>query len=98
VPDLELAGYTKSMDELRISGAESHSTNGLRAERAPFASIELRKDNLSIHVLQGMRIDLGGIAKGWIAEQAAHKLANFSPNCAVTGVGCLSKRIASQAQ
>ncbi len=34
-----------------------------------------------------MRIDLGGIAKGWIAEQAARRLSAWSPACAVDAGG-----------
>ncbi|MEI7847599.1 MAG: FAD:protein FMN transferase [Chloroflexota bacterium] len=87
LPDLEQAGYTKSMDELRIAGAEPYFQIELRAPQIPFANIELRKADLSILVPQGLRIDLGGIAKGWIAEKAAHKLAIFSPNCVVNAGG-----------
>jgi len=87
LPDLEQAGYTKSMDELRISGAEPQSNLRPRAGRMTFGDIKLRRSDLSILLPAGMRIDLGGIAKGWIAEQAARRLADFSPNCAVSAGG-----------
>ncbi len=35
----------------------------------------------------GMSLDLGGIAKGWIAEQAAVILSDFSSVCAVNAGG-----------
>lgn len=35
----------------------------------------------------GMALDLGGIAKGWIAEQAALILSEFSSACAVNAGG-----------
>jgi len=35
----------------------------------------------------GMRLDLGGIAKGWIAEQAALILADYSQACLVDAGG-----------
>jgi thiamine biosynthesis lipoprotein len=35
----------------------------------------------------GMRIDLGGIAKGWIAEQVALHLARFASSCLVDAGG-----------
>ncbi|MDE3091462.1 MAG: FAD:protein FMN transferase, partial [Chloroflexota bacterium] len=38
---------------------------------------------------RGMRIDLGGIAKGWIAERAAQLLDPFSTACAVNAGGDL---------
>jgi thiamine biosynthesis lipoprotein len=87
LPDLEQAGYTKSMEELRISGAAQSTALVPRTKRLTFDNLELRSTDLSIFIPAGMRIDLGGIAKGWIAEQAAHKLANFSPVCAVSAGG-----------
>jgi thiamine biosynthesis lipoprotein len=87
LPDLEQAGYTKSIDELRIYGGEPLVVSDSQADRAPFPSIELRRDDLSVLLPTGMRIDLGGIAKGWIAEQAAWQLAKFSPTCAVSAGG-----------
>ena len=87
--DLEKAGYTKNMDELRLSGAEALSNPGLRAVRLAFDSLELRSRDLSILLPPGMRIDLGGIAKGWIAEQAARRLAQFTSACCVNAGGDL---------
>jgi len=87
LPDLEQAGYTKSMDELRISGAAQITHFNSRANREAFDNLGFRHSDLSIHIPSGMRIDLGGIAKGWIAEQTARKLANFSPACAVSAGG-----------
>lgn len=87
LPDLEQAGYTKSIDEIRISGGDPLVVAGSPADRAPFPSIELRRNDLSVLLPAGMRIDLGGIAKGWIAEQAAWQLAKFSPCCAVSAGG-----------
>ena len=34
-----------------------------------------------------MQIDLGGIAKGWIAERAAHLLSQYTTSCAVNAGG-----------
>jgi thiamine biosynthesis lipoprotein len=87
LPDLEQAGYIKSMDDLRLSGAGPQPEPLVRAGRAAFDSIELRKSDLSVRLPRGMRIDLGGIAKGWIAEKAAQRLKNYSPACAVSAGG-----------
>lgn len=87
LPDLEHAGYTKSMDELCLSGAAPQTNLQARSEKAAFNRLELRRSDLSIRLPLGMRIDLGGIAKGWIAEQAALKLADFSSACAVSAGG-----------
>jgi thiamine biosynthesis lipoprotein len=51
----------------------------------------MRLDWAGIRVLlpAGLRIDLGGIAKGWIAEQAALRLSRFAPVCSVEAGGDL---------
>ena len=52
-----------------------------------FRKIQLDTTSKSIFLPLGMQVDLGGIAKGWIAEQAAHRLANVSTACAVSAGG-----------
>ena len=47
----------------------------------------MRLENGQVRLPQGTSLDLGGIAKGWIAEQAAGVLANYSPACAVDAGG-----------
>ncbi len=49
--------------------------------------LELDEDSERIFLPAGMEIDLGGIAKGWIAEQAAKILSQFAPACAVNAGG-----------
>ncbi len=87
--DLEKAGYTKSMDELRVSGAQPLSNPFIREKSPAFDRIELRQSDLSILLPLGMRIDLGGIAKGWIAEQAARRMEKFTTACGVNAGGDL---------
>jgi thiamine biosynthesis lipoprotein len=43
----------------------------------------------AIRLPAGTRLDLGGIAKGWIAEQAALRMATYAPACAVNAGGDL---------
>jgi len=83
LPELEQAGYTHSLSELQISGADPGQ--GLRSrKRGPaFSAIQLRPVGLSILLPKGLRIDLGGLARGWIAQQAAQRLSRFSTCCAV---------------
>lgn len=83
---LESVGYDKSMDELRAHGAALSSQTRTRTVR-DFAAIQLDDTARAIRLPQGMRLDLGGIAKGWIAERAAGVLASFTDACAVDAGG-----------
>jgi FAD:protein FMN transferase len=83
LPDLERIGYTRSLDQIRSSGADLQPASAHSQMRPPFSAIGFRPEDLSIRLPRGMQIDLGGIAKGWVAERAARRLENFSPACAV---------------
>jgi FAD:protein FMN transferase len=52
-----------------------------------FGEVRLDAALRRIWMPPGMRIDLGGIAKGWIAEQAARRLSVYSRACAVDAGG-----------
>lgn len=69
---LESAGYDRSFDTLT-------EQRGARAASAPAAvhdwrQIEFDAAAHALRIPAGMRLDLGGIAKGWAAEQAARLL------------------------
>jgi FAD:protein FMN transferase len=82
---LEAAGYDRSMDDIRARGAgpwrESRSTY------QAWKAIGLDEQTRTIVLPPGVRLDLGGIAKGWIAEQAARVLARSAVACAVNAGG-----------
>jgi thiamine biosynthesis lipoprotein len=83
---LERAGYDRSIEE--VQAAPARTTGRLAAPpRASFAELELADERLAAKLPAGLRIDLGGIAKGWIAEQAAHLLYHYSAACAVNAGG-----------
>jgi len=90
LPALKKAGYDRSMDEIRQGGFANQLS---RADGEPSVTLQdfrqARLDALSQKVFlpQGMQVDLGGIAKGWIAEQAAHRLAEVSQACGVNAGG-----------
>jgi thiamine biosynthesis lipoprotein len=100
---LEAAGYDKSMDDIRahalsdsLPGSRGRPGDGVAAQprsdyptEAAFRAIQLDEINQAIHLPLGTRIDLGGIAKGWIAEQAALLLAEYAAACAVSAGGDL---------
>ncbi len=83
---LEAAGYDKSMDEIRAYGV-SAPTRSLSSTRSAFRAIQLDEPTQSIHLPFNTRIDLGGIAKGWIAERAARLLSEDAEACAVSAGG-----------
>lgn len=87
LPDLQAAGYTKSFDQLLEHGAEVHPTSHYRPRLNSFADIEIDSLQGRVRLPKGMQIDLGGIAKGWIAERAAHKMAEHSSACGVNAGG-----------
>ncbi len=83
---LENAGYDRSMEEVRAHGAGPIKTD--HPGQAPrFSRVQFDEPTHGVWLPDGMRIDLGGIAKGWIAERAAQVLAGFSPACAVNAGG-----------
>lgn len=90
LPALKRAGYDRSMDEIRNQPDRADSNAEVNAGNDPdqdFRNVQLDEASHSIFLPQGMQIDLGGIAKGWIAEQAALRLANVSTACAVSAGG-----------
>ena len=88
LPDLRRVGYDRSMDLLRQQGSVTPLFESLLAgERPSFSEMELDERRGMILLPPGMALDLGGIAKGWIAEQAALLLSEFSSACAVNAGG-----------
>jgi thiamine biosynthesis lipoprotein len=85
--DLRRVGYDRSMDLLRQEGSAPLFESLLAGERPSFSEMELDETRGMILLPPGMALDLGGIAKGWIAEQAATILSEFSSACAVNAGG-----------
>ena len=80
---LEFAGYDRSMDEIRNREVGQTAVK-VTPQKVDFRDIRFDRTNQAIRLPPGMRIDLGGIAKGWIAERAASLLAFYSSACAVS--------------
>jgi FAD:protein FMN transferase len=83
---LEAAGYDKSMDDIRAQGV-SAQPQAVHETRSAFRAIQLDEADQAVHLPLNVRIDLGGIAKGWIAEQAALLLSEYAEACAVSAGG-----------
>lgn len=84
LPELRAIGYTRSLGgasrPLGSDPAEIHERRG----SASFAKIELDWVKRRVRIPSDMQIDLGGIAKGWIAEQTTRLMTSFSPASAVS--------------
>ncbi len=86
LPDLKRAGYDRSMDVIRAEGAANASAYP-RVERPAFRAIEIESAEERVRLPDGMQVDLGGIAKGWIVERAAILLSVEAAVCAVSAGG-----------
>ncbi len=89
LPDLQRVGYDRTMDLIRAKGAIASIEIPIMStrQRVSLNGLTVNSEENLIYLPSGQMLDLGGIAKGWIAEQAAGILAEFSPACAVNAGG-----------
>lgn len=93
---LEAAGYTDSFERLASTEARSEHRPKVRRlwpwrNRQRWRQIRLDPTTRTVTLPPHTRLDLGGIAKGWAAEQAASHLAALGP-CLVDAGGDLAAR------
>jgi thiamine biosynthesis lipoprotein len=72
---LELAGYDRSFDALD----EQAPARPPATPSGDWSAVVLRPDSHSICLPRGVRLDLGGVAKGWAADRAARQLGVHGP-------------------
>jgi FAD:protein FMN transferase len=89
LPALERAGYDRSMDEIRAAGGQAASGPACALPCAGFSGLHLDAALRAAQLEEGVRIDLGGLAKGWIVEQAAHLLGSYAQASLVDAGGDL---------
>jgi FAD:protein FMN transferase len=83
---LQQAGYDRSMDDIRLSGARPAAS--APALGVPgLQGVRLDPDRQGIFLPAGVQIDLGGIAKGWIADRAVSILSETTSAGAVGAGG-----------
>jgi thiamine biosynthesis lipoprotein len=85
--DLKQIGYDRSMDQIRVNGVSIPAHVSNRTSRPAFHEISLDLADNRVRLPRGMEIDLGGIAKGWIVEKAAHLLHQYVEVCGVSAGG-----------
>ena len=83
---LMVSGYDRSMDEIRQFDLVPENPS-YSAFSPQFDFAELDPGKKAIWMPPGMQLDLGGIAKGWIAEQAVELLSQYTDAGAVSAGG-----------
>ncbi len=83
---LENAGYDRTYDEIRKYGA-FYAPVAIKPSLHRFSDVRLDSVRRRIWLPPDLRIDLGGIAKGWIAEKAALLLSTWAKACGVDAGG-----------
>lgn len=85
LPALEAAGYDRSFDSLpgngngHLTGAQNTCQVSATCVSSHWRVIELDARARSIRLPEGVRLDLGGVAKGWAADKAVKLLGLRAP-------------------
>lgn len=87
LPNLERIGYDRDMDQIRAEGDLAAPAAAQPVSHPPFSALRLDAALRAVFLPASMRIDLGGLAKGWIVERAAHLLGSFARACLVDAGG-----------
>ncbi len=77
LPDLICTGYDRSMDEIRAQDGIVSSVASERKPKADFREMELELTLSRVRLPKDMQLDFGGIAKGWIVDQAITLLSRY---------------------
>lgn len=73
---LEQAGYTTTFDAIAVGGSDAFGF-GQRKPALGFTKVVVEESGKSrcVRLLDGVRLDLGGIVKGWTVDRAAELLS-----------------------
>ncbi len=80
---LEAAGYDRTFDAIQ-EARDLHPMTTSPVEAASAIALDAKRKTITLS--KGVRIDLGGIAKGWAVQKAAQQLAIYGP-CLVDAGG-----------
>jgi thiamine biosynthesis lipoprotein len=86
LPALVSSGYDRSIELIESDGPGPSLPPEMDAP-LDFGSIDMEPDGRRVRLPRGMQVDLGGIAKGWLASKAARALGHFAESCAVSAGG-----------
>lgn len=87
LPDLMRAGYDRTLDEVQRLNSDPQPASRSMRSSPTLDMVELNAESLSIRLPTDLQIDLGGIAKGWIAEHAARLMSQCATSCAASAGG-----------
>lgn len=93
LPELERLGYNRDFSLLSrqaAPGEEPASAQAVRFRRWQEIALDARKQHIFLPV--GVRLDLGGIAKGWAVDQALKSFFGSFANVIINGGGDLRMR------
>ena len=76
---LEDAGYDRSFELLAEMATPLPALHRRLHQSPELTAIQLDRRRRAVTLPPGLRLDLGGIAKGWAATRAARELAAFGP-------------------
>jgi thiamine biosynthesis lipoprotein len=78
LPALEAAGYNRDFDAIQHNGVEEPLPQPSE-RRGRWAEVQLDPARRAVMLPAGVKVDLGGIAKGWAAQQAALLAGQWGP-------------------
>jgi thiamine biosynthesis lipoprotein len=76
---LMAAGYDRSFDQLPFDRAALASDGNLAQNSESWRQIRLQMPGRQVSLPPGVRLDFGGIAKGWAADRAVRQLERLGP-------------------
>ncbi len=79
LPALETAGYDRSFDQLGAAVGGGGVAQRVAIPADALEAIELDKRKRTVRIPAGVRLDFGGVAKGWAAHQAMRQLRSLGP-------------------
>ncbi len=77
LPALENAGYDRSFELVNAFGQTATKTDFV--ETVDLNAVQLDHATRSVFIPRGLRLDFGGVAKGWAAHQALLRLMDLGP-------------------
>ncbi len=78
------AGYDRSFDQLRSAGPFANTLQ-LPSRVPALADVIAEPTARTLQLPHGARLDFGGVAKGWAAQQSMRKLSSFGPSLVSAG-------------
>lgn len=85
---LEVYGYDKNYDFSKLDNSELDTlVKKIASERKSWKDIKLKKESSEVKLMEGQRIDLGGVGKGYAIDCAYEKLKKVSDNFLIDAGG-----------